>query len=113
RADARIDSVPCAAGCANTREMLDAGFTTVRDVGNAGNYADSDLRRVEEWLVSGSTIVNARSVRISRNRRCTRWHFAHGAGPEEVSCNNRGSGFRLPGNAVCLERAPLLRSSAP
>jgi imidazolonepropionase-like amidohydrolase len=47
-------------GVANARSMLDAGFTTVRDVGNAGNYADSDLRRaVEEGLVPGPTIINA------------------------------------------------------
>ena len=40
--------------------MLDAGFTTVRDVGNAGNYADTELRRaVEEGLVPGPTIINA------------------------------------------------------
>ncbi len=47
-------------GVANARDMLLSGFTTVRDVGNAGNYADTDLRRaVEEGLVPGPTIVNA------------------------------------------------------
>jgi len=47
-------------GVANAREMLRAGFTTVRDVGNAGNYADTALRRaVEDGLVPGPTIVNA------------------------------------------------------
>jgi imidazolonepropionase-like amidohydrolase len=47
-------------GAAHAREMLEAGFTTVRDLGNAGNYADSELRRaVEEGLVVGPTIVNA------------------------------------------------------
>ena len=35
-------------GVANGRSMLEAGFTTVRDVGNAGNYADTDLRRAQE-----------------------------------------------------------------
>jgi imidazolonepropionase-like amidohydrolase len=40
--------------------MLEAGFTTVRDVGNAGNYVDTDLRRaVEQGLTQGPTIVNA------------------------------------------------------
>ena len=40
--------------------MLQAGFTTVRDLGNAGLYADTDLRRaVEKGLVPGPTIVNA------------------------------------------------------
>jgi imidazolonepropionase-like amidohydrolase len=47
-------------GVANARAMLESGFTTVRDVGNSGNYVDSDLRRsIEEGLVSGPTIVNA------------------------------------------------------
>ncbi|HEY3203214.1 MAG TPA: amidohydrolase family protein [Thermoanaerobaculia bacterium] len=47
-------------GVANARDMLLAGFTTVRDVGNAGNYADTALRRaVEDSLVPGPTIVNA------------------------------------------------------
>lgn len=47
-------------GVANARAMLESGFTTVRDIGNAGNYADTDLRRsIEEGLVPGPTIVNA------------------------------------------------------
>ena len=47
-------------GVANARSMLEAGFTTVRDVGNAGNYADTALRRaVSEGLVPGPTIINA------------------------------------------------------
>jgi imidazolonepropionase-like amidohydrolase len=47
-------------GVANGRSMLDAGFTTVRDVGNAGNYADTDLRRAQEsGLLTLPTIVNA------------------------------------------------------
>ena len=47
-------------GVANARSMLEAGFTTVRDVGNAGNYADTELRRsINEGLVPGPTIVNA------------------------------------------------------
>ena len=47
-------------GVANSREMLEAGFTTVRDIGNAGNYADTALRRsIEEGLVPGPTIINA------------------------------------------------------
>ena len=40
--------------------MLMSGFTTVRDVGNAGNYADTALRRaIEDGLVPGPTVVNA------------------------------------------------------
>jgi imidazolonepropionase-like amidohydrolase len=47
-------------GVVNAREMLEAGFTTVRDVGNAGNFADSELRHaVEEGMVPGPTILNA------------------------------------------------------
>jgi imidazolonepropionase-like amidohydrolase len=47
-------------GAANAASMLQAGFTTVRDLGNAGLYADTDLRRaVEKGLVEGPTIVNA------------------------------------------------------
>ena len=47
-------------GVANAREMLESGFTTVRDVGNAGNYVDTDLRRsIQRGLVPGPTIINA------------------------------------------------------
>ncbi len=47
-------------GVANAKAMLDAGFTTVRDVGNNGNYADTSLRQaIENDLVPGPTIINA------------------------------------------------------
>ncbi len=47
-------------GVANARDMLAAGFTTVRDVGNAGNYADTALREaIERGLVPGPTMLNA------------------------------------------------------
>jgi imidazolonepropionase-like amidohydrolase len=47
-------------GVANGQAMLDSGFTTVRDIGNAGNYADTDLRHaIEDGWVKGPTIVNA------------------------------------------------------
>jgi len=47
-------------GVANARAMLEAGFTTIRDVGNAANYADTDLRRaIEEGLVPGPTVINS------------------------------------------------------
>lgn len=47
-------------GVAKAREMLEAGFTTVRDVGNNGNYADTSLRHaIENGLVPGPTIINA------------------------------------------------------
>jgi imidazolonepropionase-like amidohydrolase len=47
-------------GVANARDMLAAGFTTVRDVGNAGNYADTALREaIERGVVFGPTMLNA------------------------------------------------------
>jgi imidazolonepropionase-like amidohydrolase len=47
-------------GVANGMAMLQSGFTTVRDIGNAGNYADTDLRRaIEAGWVQGPTIINA------------------------------------------------------
>jgi imidazolonepropionase-like amidohydrolase len=47
-------------GVANARSMLETGFTTIRDVGNAGNYADTDLRRaIAEGLVPGPTMITA------------------------------------------------------
>jgi imidazolonepropionase-like amidohydrolase len=47
-------------GVANGQAMLASGFTTVRDIGNAGNYADTDLRRaIEQGWVKGPTVVNS------------------------------------------------------
>jgi imidazolonepropionase-like amidohydrolase len=47
-------------GVVNAREMLDAGFTTVRDVGNAGDYADVDLAKAIGWsMVPGPTMIVA------------------------------------------------------
>lgn len=47
-------------GAAIAREYLEAGFTTVRDVGNNGNYADTSLRNaIEQGLVPGPTMINA------------------------------------------------------
>jgi imidazolonepropionase-like amidohydrolase len=47
-------------GVKTAREYLDSGFTTVRDVGNNGLYADTSLRNaVENGLVPGPTIINA------------------------------------------------------
>src|ERR1700674_4629260 len=57
-----LDPTPYRAieGVANARDMLAAGFTTVRDVGNAGNYADTALREaIERGLVPGPTMINA------------------------------------------------------
>jgi imidazolonepropionase-like amidohydrolase len=47
-------------GVANGQAMLQSGFTTVRDVGNAGNYADTALRHaIDSGIVMGPTMVNA------------------------------------------------------
>jgi imidazolonepropionase-like amidohydrolase len=44
----------------NARDMLDSGFTTIRDIGNDGNYISTDLRRsIERGLIPGPTIVNS------------------------------------------------------
>jgi imidazolonepropionase-like amidohydrolase len=54
------DALRAIQGVANARDMLAAGFTTVRDVGNAGNYADTALRQaIEQGLVPGPTLINA------------------------------------------------------
>ena len=45
-------------GAANAAAMLEAGFTTVRDVGNAGNYADVALRQaIKTGLVAGPRFI--------------------------------------------------------
>jgi imidazolonepropionase-like amidohydrolase len=47
-------------GTAMAREMLESGFTTVRDVGNNGIYADTSLRNaIENGIVPGPTMINA------------------------------------------------------
>lgn len=47
-------------GIVHAKSMLEAGFTTVRDVGNDGNYACSSVRRaIEAGLAPGPTIINA------------------------------------------------------
>lgn len=39
---------------ANARNMLESGFTTIRDIGNNGNYADVALKRgIDEGIVPG------------------------------------------------------------
>ena len=57
-----LDPTPYRAiqGVANGQAMLQSGFTTVRDIGNAGNYADTALREAIEggWVI-GPTVVNS------------------------------------------------------
>jgi len=45
-------------GAANARSMLEAGFTTIRDMGNAGNYADIDLKKaIDNDLIPGPKML--------------------------------------------------------
>jgi imidazolonepropionase-like amidohydrolase len=54
------DSFRSIEGVVNARAMLESGFTTVRDVGNEGNYACTSLRHaIEAKLVPGPTLLNA------------------------------------------------------
>lgn len=44
----------------NSRDMLKAGFTTIRDIGNDGNYIMTDVRNsIDRGLIPGPTIINA------------------------------------------------------
>ncbi|HVF44488.1 MAG TPA: amidohydrolase family protein [Pyrinomonadaceae bacterium] len=54
------DSFRAVQGVANARAMLEAGFTTVRDVGNEGNYACvSVARAIERGMIQGPTMLTA------------------------------------------------------
>lgn len=45
-------------GAKHAREMLEAGFTTVRDVGNSGDYLDADLAKAIRFgIVPGPTMI--------------------------------------------------------
>ena len=47
-------------GVVHAKQMLDAGFTTIREAGNSGKYVDVDVKRaIEEGLVVGPTILAA------------------------------------------------------
>src|SRR5947207_14946981 len=44
----------------NGMQMLAAGFTVVRDLGNNGNYADSALRQaIDQGWIPGPTLINS------------------------------------------------------
>jgi imidazolonepropionase-like amidohydrolase len=51
-------------GAANAREMLDAGFTTVRDLGNSGNGGDLALRDAINagWVPGPRMLVSTRAL---------------------------------------------------
>src|ERR1700733_3578618 len=45
-------------GVRHAKEMLESGFTTVRDVGNSGDYLDADLdKAIRFGLVPGPTMI--------------------------------------------------------
>ncbi|HKP68881.1 MAG TPA: amidohydrolase family protein [Pyrinomonadaceae bacterium] len=47
-------------GAVNARSMLEYGFTTVRDVGNEGNYACVEVRRaIAQGMIDGPTFITA------------------------------------------------------
>ena len=57
-----LDSTPLRAiqAASNGIQMLAAGFTIIRDMGNNGNYADTALRQaIEQGWIPGPTIVNS------------------------------------------------------
>ena len=54
------DSFRAIQGVVNAKTMLEAGFTSVRDIGNEGNYACTSVRRaISRGMVPGPTVVNA------------------------------------------------------
>ncbi|MCH7716790.1 MAG: amidohydrolase family protein [Gemmatimonadetes bacterium] len=57
-----LESTPLRAiqAASNGMQMLSAGFTIVRDMGNAGDYADTALRiAIEQGWIPGPTIINS------------------------------------------------------
>lgn len=45
-------------GAYNAKSLLNHGFTTIRDVGNAGHYADVEvMRAIKEGLIPGPTMI--------------------------------------------------------
>jgi imidazolonepropionase-like amidohydrolase len=57
-----LDGTPLRAiqAVSNGLQMLNAGFTIIRDMGNAGDYADAALRiAIEQGWIPGPTIVNS------------------------------------------------------
>lgn len=54
------DSFRAVQGTVNARAMLESGFTSVRDVGNEGNYACTSVRRaIDQGMIPGPTLFNA------------------------------------------------------
>jgi imidazolonepropionase-like amidohydrolase len=56
-------SVRVIQGVVNARGMVEAGFTTIRDVGNAPDYSDTSLRlAIGAGHIPGPTIINAGQI---------------------------------------------------
>ncbi len=54
------DAFRAVEGVANARAMLEAGFTSVRDVGNEGNFACVQVRKgIMQGLIPGPTMITA------------------------------------------------------
>ncbi|HMT08964.1 MAG TPA: amidohydrolase family protein [Pyrinomonadaceae bacterium] len=54
------DAARAIQGMVNAKSMLEAGFTAVRDVGNEGNYACSEVRNaIDQGQIPGPHIINA------------------------------------------------------
>ncbi len=54
------DSFRSVQGVVNARTMLESGFTTVRDIGNEGNYACVSVRRaIDRGMIPGPTMLTA------------------------------------------------------
>ncbi len=50
-------------GLRNAQDVLQAGFTTVKEIGNAGEWADTDLRRaIDAGWFAGPTIITSGKI---------------------------------------------------
>ena len=66
-------------GVSVCREVLEAGFTTIRDVGNNGLYGDVALRRaIERGVIEGPTMITAGRIIAPFGGQ----YFAHPERPE-------------------------------
>src|ERR1700687_647082 len=82
-------------GMWHARQVVEAGFTTVRDLGNSANHVDTDLRVAIErgWFV-GPTIINSGKIITPfggqshaippEQGRPWLWEYIDADGPEEV-----------------------------
>jgi imidazolonepropionase-like amidohydrolase len=82
-------------GMWHARQYVEAGFTTVRDLGNSANHADTDLRvAIERGWFPGPTIVNSGKIITPfggqshlippEQPRPWLWEYIDADGPDEV-----------------------------